>query len=498
MNVDECLPSSPCHSNATCNNTDGSYTCTCNSGYTGDGFNCTDGSYICTCNSGYTGDGFNCTGKKKQITFMPIDVDECLPSSPCHSNATCNNTDGSYTCTCNSGYTGDGFNCTDGSYICTCNSGYTGDGFNCTDVDECLPSSPCHSNATCNNTDGSYTCTCNSGYTGDGFNCTDVDECLPSSPCHSNATCNNTDGSYTCTCNSGYTGDGFNCTDGSYICTCNSGYTGDGFNCTGKKKQITFMPIDVDECLPSSPCHSNATCNNTDGSYTCTCNSGYTGDGFNCTDGSYICTCNSGYTGDGFNCTGKKKQITFMPIDVDECLPSSPCHSNATCNNTDGSYTCTCNSGYTGDGFNCTDGSYICTCNSGYTGDGFNCTGKKKQITFMPIDVDECLPSSPCHSNATCNNTDGSYTCTCNSGYTGDGFNCTDGSYICTCNSGYTGDGFNCTDFDECLTSSPCHSNATCNNTDGSYTCTCNSGYSGDGFNCTGKTTQIIFPLSVE
>ena len=33
---------------------------------------------------------------------------------------------------------------------------------------------------------------------------------------------------------------------------------------------------------------------------------------------------------------------------------------------------------------------------------------------------------------------------------------------------------------------SPCHSNATCNNTDGSYTCTCNFAYSGDGFTCTG------------
>jgi hypothetical protein len=42
-------------------------------------------------------------------------------------------------------------------------------------------------------------------------------------------------------------------------------------------------------------------------------------------------------------------------------------------------------------------------------------------------------------------------------------------------------------DINECLTDSPCHANATCNNTEGSYMCTCDSGYSGDGFTCNGK-----------
>ena len=42
---------------------------------------------------------------------------------------------------------------------------------NVSDIDECLPD-PCHSNATCNNTDGSFACTCFSGYSGDGFQCT--------------------------------------------------------------------------------------------------------------------------------------------------------------------------------------------------------------------------------------------------------------------------------------------------------------------------------------
>ena len=42
------------------------------------------------------------------------------------------------------------------------------------------------------------------------------------------------------------------------------------------------------------------------------------------------------------------------------------------------------------------------------------------------------------------------------------------------------------TDNNECSTS-PCHADATCGNTPGSFTCTCKPGYSGNGFLCTGK-----------
>ena len=44
--------------------------------------------------------------------YIPTDKDECSSVNyPCDSNATCNNTDGSYMCTCNTGYTGSGEIC---------------------------------------------------------------------------------------------------------------------------------------------------------------------------------------------------------------------------------------------------------------------------------------------------------------------------------------------------------------------------------------------------
>ena len=41
-----------------------------------------------------------------------------------------------------------------------------------TDVDECnVGINTCHVNATCNNTEGSYICSCSEGFTGNGITC---------------------------------------------------------------------------------------------------------------------------------------------------------------------------------------------------------------------------------------------------------------------------------------------------------------------------------------
>lgn len=53
------------------------------------------------------------------------DIDECaLPgANNCNFNSRCNNTEGSFTCTCNRGYTGDGFTCSGNRRNCR-NLGY--------------------------------------------------------------------------------------------------------------------------------------------------------------------------------------------------------------------------------------------------------------------------------------------------------------------------------------------------------------------------------------
>ena len=45
--------------------------------------------------------------------FTLLDINECadITTNNCDSNATCTNTPGSFTCTCNQGYTGNGTTC---------------------------------------------------------------------------------------------------------------------------------------------------------------------------------------------------------------------------------------------------------------------------------------------------------------------------------------------------------------------------------------------------
>ncbi|XP_007233219.3 adhesion G protein-coupled receptor L4 [Astyanax mexicanus] len=115
----------------------------------------------------------------------------------CHQHASCRSMNGS-------------------SKACYCNHGYSGDGRNdCRDDNECANvTNICGENAVCNNTEGSYDCTCNTGYkstgkvnfqTNDGTHCTDIDECEDGQICGLYSKCHNTNGAFYCSCLRDYT-----------------------------------------------------------------------------------------------------------------------------------------------------------------------------------------------------------------------------------------------------------------------------------------------------
>ncbi|MEO1269053.1 MAG: EGF domain-containing protein, partial [Myxococcota bacterium] len=170
---------------------------------------------------------------------------------------------------------------TEGSYTCTCNPGFVGNGQTCTDVDECAEEMDA-CDQECTNTEGSYTCGCSEGWVlgENGRSCLDVDECANAddNDCSEDATCANTEGSYTCTCNPGFVGNGRVCSDavdcsgenpcspgvcvdtpGSWRCDCPCGWFNDTqFSCADAYPNILFVDIDVVSGAHTGECWGNA------------------------------------------------------------------------------------------------------------------------------------------------------------------------------------------------------------------------------------------------
>ncbi|XP_059160482.1 uncharacterized protein LOC131944017 [Physella acuta] len=496
VDIDECNVSSPC--SQVCSNTEGSFVCSCQSGYRLD------------------------TVEKKTC----LEINECEErTSKCQQK--CTNTRGNYSCSCQTGYILD-----DNGYTCTIDSSIREQCYQCQQV--------------CSVTNNQVNCSCRLGYEvdpSDNTNCIDINECeYGNKPC--SQSCINQLGTYQCSCYTGFKlgPDGVSCAacekpyygencenicqcsshgscDTVRGCVCDKSWTGD--NCE----------LDVDECAQPNSCPEGFVCKNKIGSFSCVCSDGYKLDNGACLDinectdiysnttcdrlvevcintiGSYSCSCKKGYAR---NAQSVCEDINECEKKVDKC--------EQICDNKPGSYNCLCQQGFylsddrwtcvkvkdpcVGQTLNC---SYGCGVDAESTPSCYCARGYQLKGTELCEDVNECLTDSDnkCANKTSCVNTDGSYTCSCEAGtkLDNDGRSCigcsgetwgiqcnkscscgSGADYCdlktgCVCKSGYTGTLCNI-DIDECTTGAQkCGTNEKCVNLPGSATCQCLAGY---------------------
>ncbi|XP_062519460.1 fibrillin-1-like, partial [Corticium candelabrum] len=284
------------------------------------------------------------------------------------------------------------------------------------DIDECVQATDnCDSNAECNNTVGSFTCTCHACYSGDGINCTNINECTEGSHdcAQRGGICANTPGGYNCSCDQCYNGDGRSCSlitcenltapsngaisgDGT-VCgsrvaySCTSGYRLKGDSLRECKRDGSWSGkepecADVNECKEKTHnCDTaNGVCSNTGGSYKCSCKKCYTLNGVSCEllhcsnlsapihgrlssldtgCGSVVSfSCLDGFARSSgsqkrkCNPKGRWSGKSLLCKDINECSKGHDCDKvKGSCKNTIGSYQCSCKPGFFGDGRKCSD-----------------------------------------------------------------------------------------------------------------------------------------------
>ncbi|XP_061598844.1 signal peptide, CUB and EGF-like domain-containing protein 2 isoform X4 [Cololabis saira] len=369
---------------------------------------------------------------------------------------------------------------TQGSYKCTCKTGFKGDGKHCEDIDECDLEYNGGCVHECNNIPGNYRCTCYDGFNlaHDGHNCLDVDECkFNNGGCQH--TCVNTVGSYECRCK-----EGFFLSDNQHTCIHRSV---EGLNCMNKEHGCAHICKETPkggvacECRPGFELARNQrdcilTCNHGNGGCQHTCED---------TENGPICRCHARYTlqPDKKSCV-ERDEATIESSDhnatsiteVDKRVKRRLLMETCAVNN--GGCDCTCKDTSTG---------VRCSCPVGFTlqPDGKTCK-----------DIDECE-----HHNGGCEhfcrNTIGSFECNCRKGFKllSDERSCQDidecffertcdhtcvnspGGFQCLCNKGYTMYGLaHCGDLNECsVNNGGCEQG--CENTLGGFECFCRPGY---------------------
>ena len=156
-------------------------------------------------------------------------------------------------------------------------------------------------------------------------------------------------------------------------------------------------------------CGDGTTCRNTEGSFTCTCPSGYNGDG--------IAPCNGGYLlNSRVNMYIKQTSIkVYGHYDATSALFSSVFNLDRRNCERHHSFFVLINRRQFVIDYDC----LFMHSSSRVNQRGFNIYSSKL------ADIDECtLNLDNCSEQASCSNTPGSYNCTCNEGFSGDGRTC--------------------------------------------------------------------------
>lgn len=278
----------------------------------------------CNCDEGWGG------------LFCNQDLNYCTNHKPCKNGGTCTNTgQGSYTCTCPDGFTGNdcekerndcthmpcenGGTCTklrEGNATCVCAPGFFGR--RCESSAITCQEKPCKNGGSCIKTSTGFKCSCRPGY--DGPNCGHQrDEC-GSDPCQNGGQCVDKLDSYVCVCPSGFKG--HNCEDNINDCGVNPCLNGatcldlvNDFRCSCVPGFVGPMcEKNVDDCL-TKPCANGGTCRDLVNDFQCTCRPGFTGK----------------------DCS----------INVNECAPYL-CKNGGTCEDLVNDFRCVCPTGYSG------------------------------------------------------------------------------------------------------------------------------------------------------
>ena len=227
------------------------------------------------------------------------DIDECDMGIQFCRRLQCENTVGTYTCGCRSGF----------------KKVVEGNDYACVDINECSSVNTCPMSSLCENFDGGYNCDCMDGFEGEA--CLDVDECsLQQDNCDSDAQCNNFPGGFECSCSEGFFGSGQKCERGQ----CQDAMCSENKKCLsptqikcicedGFEPGLNSTCVDIDECeFNRNTCHEKAECTNLLGGFTCLCTSGYYGNGWFCFEGNCTddkCPLNE-------ECTTPRKNFKFV------------------------------------------------------------------------------------------------------------------------------------------------------------------------------------------